>query len=359
MIILIQKYFLMLQKYNIKNIYNLKDKNLLHYNMETLIFNIDSRSRDISIYPTHSKFKYDLSEKGSSTIKNVVEMKISSIEFPNTSHFFNYTNGNTSFKIDDVEYKLDDGNYNTDDIITALNDKTSDTIDFTINKNTGKIKITTTSTKEFDFSNNTDYQSLGSLLGFKKNTYTINGSTTAENIPNIIGENYFFLKINDYGHIENNGKKYMLKLLMISPKYEMTFESRKNYVSKIYKFKQPTNINTLDIEIVDYLNNNISLNGVQFSFTLELTIVNNNLLKKYHELSFHSGELLELMLHDNMLEFYNRENEENKKEKKNLFLSNNVGNQLLNDMNQMNLKKQNDLSSRNNLKSLNSFKFKY
>lgn len=327
--------------------------------METLIFNIDSRSRDTTSYPTNSKFKYDLSEKGSSKVKNVVEMKISSIEFPNTSHFFNSTYGNTSFKIDGTSYTIDDGNYNSDDIVTAINDKMPSGVEFTLNKNTGKLTITTNTSREFDFSNSTDYHSLGFLLGFKENTYTINGTKVSENIPNVIGENYFFLKLNDYGYIENNGKKYMLKLIMISPKYEMTFESRRNYVTKTYKFKQPTDINTLDIEIVDYLNNNVSLNGVQFSFTLELTVVNNNLLKKYHELSFHSGELLELMLHDNMLEFYNRENEESKKEKKKLFLSNNVGNQLLNDMNQMNLKKQNDLSSRNNLKSLESFKFNY
>jgi hypothetical protein len=321
--------------------------------METFIYNIDSRTRNTTLYPNNSKFKYDFATNNNSgKLKNVIELKISSIEFPNTSHFFNAaTYGNTTFTIDGTTITIADGNYNSDDLMTAINDALPSGDSIALDKNTGKVTITTGSSKDFDFSNTTDYYSLGFLLGFKNNTYTINTTQESENLPNCIGEQYFLLKINDYGYIENNGKKYMSKIIMTSPKYEMTFDSRNSYVTKTYKFHQPTDIRTLDIEIVDYLGNNISLNGAQFSFTLEATVVHNSLLKKYHELSFHSGELLELMLHDNMLEFYDRENKDSKNQN-NFFDHSTVNNPLLSQMNSNNIQYQRKLSSNVNMNNV-------
>jgi len=43
-----------------------------------------------------------------------------------------------------------------------------------------------------------------------------------------------------------------------------------DYINKEYRFRQPTNIQKLSIELVDYLGNSIDLNGFDWSFTLEL-----------------------------------------------------------------------------------------
>lgn len=334
--------------------------------MNTHIFNIDSRNRDKTQYENDSEFEYILSDNQSGKIKNVVEIKISSIELPNVSHFFNKdAYGNTTFDIytgsDKVTITVPNGNYNSDEIISTINDLIEDagiaTVEFSVNNNTGKVTITVTATHTFDFSNTTDYRSLGEALGFEDSIFEIEkeddesfNTKVSENIPNVIGEHYYLLQVNDYGHIKNLDKRYMSKIVLLRPKYEMTFDSRTRFVTKAYKFKQPTNIDKLNIKLVDYLGNDIHLNGVQFSFTIELTVIHNSLLKKYHELSHYSGDLLEIMLHDNMLEFYNRENNNSKQK---------IGNTLMNNMHSINNNNETTALNKNNLDDLKPFKFNY
>jgi hypothetical protein len=306
--------------------------------METHIYNIDSRYRDTSIYSLNSEFEYDFSTTQNGKIKNVVEINISSIELPNVSKFFNSIHGNTTLIIDNITYTIDDGNYNSSDILSVINELIPATIEFTVDTNTGKVTITTTDTHVFNFINDTDYPSLGETLGFTDLFFSIESSTKeSTNIPNVIGENYYFLKINDYGNIINNDNKYMSKIVLLNPKYEMTFDSRSKFVTKSHKFKQPVDINKINIQLVDYLNNHVHLHGVQFSFTIEFKVINNKILKKYHELSFHSGELLELMLNDHMLEYYNRENNNNAFK---------TGETLLNNMHTLTVNEQNKISGK-------------
>ena len=324
--------------------------------METLIYNIDSRIVNMT---GDTVFTYDLNKYSTGKIKNAVEIKVSSIEYPNTSHFINSTKGNNTFTVDGTTITLPDGNYTTDDIVTELNSLlTGEGVTLTIDINTGKITFTFAGTKDFDFSNTTEYKSLGASLGFSEDTYTGTSTFSTENIPDITGENYFFLKINDYGHIENKGKRYLAKVLNITPKYALNFDGQNSYVSKVYKFRQPVDITVLNIELRDYLNNLINLNGLPLSFTLEIKVITNKALKKYHELTNFSGELLELILHDNMLEYYTRENEDKKKEKK-MFLNNNVGNDLLHYMHNDSNNDINQMNTKHNKPSDNDYKFKY
>ena len=120
--------------------------------METLIFNIDSRHRDVSKYPSQTDFTIDLNEN----IKNVAFIKLSSVEYGNTSHVFNSTKKNNSFVIDDSTITVPDGNYNSDEIITKINELIIDagilTIEFSLDSNSGKTTITVTDDHIFDFS---------------------------------------------------------------------------------------------------------------------------------------------------------------------------------------------------------------
>ena len=206
--------------------------------METQIYNIDSRYRDTTLYTKNSEFQYDFSNSQSGEIKNVVEINISSIELPNVSHFFTAARGNTSFSIDGTTYTIADGNYNSSDILSAINALVPPSVEFTVDVNTGKVKITTTSTHVFLFSNDTEYDSLGLSLGFIDLFFELaSTSKTSTNIPNVIGEHYYFLQVNDYGNIINKDKKYKSKIILLNPKYEMTLDSRSRFVTKSYKFK--------------------------------------------------------------------------------------------------------------------------
>ena len=277
--------------------------------METLIYNIDSRHRDFSKYPSETDFTIDLNEN----VKNVAAIKLSSVEYGNTSHVFSSSKGNNSFIIDDTTISFLDGNYNSDEIITAINESIIDsgitTIEFSLNSITGKTTITVTDDHVFDFSNTTDYKSLGECLGFTDTIFNLlatTGTKVSTNIMNVIGEHYFFLKINDYGKVYHNDKKYFCKMIINAPKYEVVYETRNRYVTKEVEFRQPTNIQRLEIKIEDTFGNIVDQNGIEISFTLELKVIRNDVLKRYKSLTFYSKDVMKIMLYDKMLDYYNK-----------------------------------------------------
>ena len=301
--------------------------------MNNYSLNIDSRFRDTSTYSSASEFSYVIPDIIDS--KNVIKLKISSIEFPNTSYVFNSLKENNFFKINDTTYLIDEGNYNTDDIITEINNKMPTGITFSIDKNTGKISVATASygsTVNFDFTGGKEYKSLGKLLGFSEDTYSTEGTLTAENLPSVVGEHYYFIKVNDLGTIYNKNYRYMSKIVVTAPLYEKSFDSRKRYVNKVVHMNQPTKLSKLDISLHDYKNNLLNLNGIDFSFTLELTVINNLVLKKFKELTFFSEELLDIILREKMLEFFVKETEDNVDENKLVFNNSNISNVSLMEM---------------------------
>jgi hypothetical protein len=89
----------------------------------------------------------------------------------------------------------------------------------------------------------------------------------AQKIFNTAGENYIFFKVNDWGYIDFFNQKIFAKILLTTglgnPKLD-------DYVNKEYRFRQPQNIQKLDIELIDFLGNPVDLNGFNFSFTIEL-----------------------------------------------------------------------------------------
>jgi hypothetical protein len=328
--------------------------------METRIFNIDSRNRDKTTYTSTSQFKYDIADDGSSKIKNVLKLEIKNVIFPMTFHHINSVKYNNYINIDGVDYSISSGTYSTANLISALNTATSSVsgLTFSYDVNTQKTTITTSSSLTFTFTNNTSYDSLGTILGFTSNTYTINGTKVSENVLEQFERNSFFLKINDFGEIKNKGKNYIAKIITYpfeSTKYKA---SKIDLISKEFNFSQPTDIRVLDIDIVDHLNNNVSLNGGNFSFTIEITSINNSLLKKYHELNFEitkNGGLKEMILYDYALKFFKKENNKSKHKDSNFFNHNSVGNSFLNHMNENNLQFQQKVSTSNNLKNVDSW----
>ena len=55
-------------------------------------------------------------------------------------------------------------------------------------------------------------------------------------------------------------------------------------IYKTHKFRQPTDVKSLEIELVDYNGNRMNVNGIDFSFTLEFGIIYAEELYK-HKLS--------------------------------------------------------------------------
>ena len=81
----------------------------------------------------------------------------------------------------------------------------------------------------------------------------------------MFNEHYALLKVNDWGFINFFEKPILAKII-----FSTCFNNGKvdQYVNNEYIFRQPTDINKLDIELLDYLGNNMDLNVKDFSFTI-------------------------------------------------------------------------------------------
>lgn len=298
--------------------------------METKIYNIDSINRNIVSYPNSNNFTYTVESTLTTTKnnidstikrvepfneKNIIEMKILSIEIPNTVYFINSTRGNNTFTIDSTIYTIEDRSYTLSELITAINAATSGIVTFTFTLlDNRKILITTNTSRTILFPViTTGYKTLGEILGFTNTSYTFPSTITSENTSTIPIEKYFFLRLNNLGNISNNNTNYVAKIIPDTSKQYDNFSSQTsyNFISNNIKLDQPEDIQNLKISLEDYKGNLISLNGSDFSFTFELVIVNNSILKNYEQIRFYSEPVMERILQAKMLAYYEKQTDNN------------------------------------------------
>ena len=225
--------------------YNLK----MTYNTKTLIANVNNNFSDLSFY-----FVNNNEQTWNDTTNTLTNLLDKSYLLANdfiTANMY----------------------YDTTYIPNLNKDIASFDIDFATNSMTGSIDV-----------NSPSYPSVGYYLGYRPvgTNFVLSSSwddtesiLMATKVFNTTGNNYLFLRINDWGFFDFFNRKVFTKVLL-SSSYGNTTLGYGNYlltdnrINTEYVFRQPTNIKRLDIELVDYLGNTIDLNGVDFSFTLEL-----------------------------------------------------------------------------------------
>jgi hypothetical protein len=263
--------------------------------MENILINIDSRFRNKNIYPNSGKFTFNLGEK----IKNVTYIRLSSVEIPNLYFTFSDAKDNSKFIIttnnNGYNIHIEEGFYDSCQLLQNIQELLEPIPgNHTIKLNLANGYVTFESDTDFsiDFSNNGIYPSLGYQLGFRNNNYNsqskiVNGTVIkyikGESQLDVIGDNYLFLKVNDYGLIYNfrnsdnittneNVNTYLGKVIMSVNKTEKNFDNN-NFITKKHIFRQPNNISKFDIELLDPLNRIVDLVYMDFSFTLEVGVI--------------------------------------------------------------------------------------
>ena len=247
--------------------------------MDNIIININSRFVDLNKYSA-SNFVYHLEEE----LKNVIYIKIGSIEVPTSFYNFLESKKNISFKISDGVNEdtitLIEGNYTSDslllyvqDILDVINTNRNQDYKIELNINNGKIKFTNINNFSIDFNNNSELDSLGIHLGFTKENYS-GKSIEADNVIRLNTPLYFFLKINDFDNIQDHYvKNAFAKIIQTTGSYDLTVEGKSEYVSKDLVFRSPINLNRLEIKLVDWYDRILDLNGYNLSLTLEIGYV--------------------------------------------------------------------------------------
>jgi len=257
--------------------------------------------------------------------KNAISIKLTSFEMPNIFWNFLASRGNTSFLIrkngTTTWYKvtIPDGYYQTIDqlataVQSALKGLTSvqDYDKFTCYAQDGFCYIGNSTSTAYDFDFTTSpftynssstgtvvqtqlFETLGDMLGFDiTNTYTnITMNSTAlfgSYGLDVNPDHYIYLKINDYSTVTPqsiNDTYYSVfsKIPITITKGLMIIDNDStNSTTREYRFLQPTNIQQLEIQLLDMTGAEIVLRG-NFSMTLEIEeVVSHSLYEKLREL---------------------------------------------------------------------------
>ena len=249
-----------------------------------------------------------------SEIKNVLSMRLVSIEIPNSWYLFSSIKKNNSFII---EFNLDgektnydiiipDGNYDSDTLQHYLNatyfcesglETPLKNIRFNINNYNLKtsfeiVENEETETDNFNFSlkfiqniNQNAMNTLGWTLGFRLGSYlNIHEKICSEGLFDAGGDRYIYLCINDYQYNSNTSntvcfdksvlnEDVLAKIPMINGKFSLIVNDNNNSLAKIRRYNGPINLSRLQIKIIDKFGTVIDLNNMDYSLTLELELL--------------------------------------------------------------------------------------
>lgn len=261
--------------------------------MENLIFNINSLHRDKSKFAKPNKFEIELPSK----IKNIIYLKMTSVELPYVFYNFHEDRNNVSFTIRHTNntltdtITLDNGNYTSDLLVDFITNKlnvinTSRGTNFALSLSfvTGKLTFTNSTQFTLDFSRtgNTKYEGINHYLGFINESYT-GTSIIADSVLNIVGNHYAFIKINNISNvIDPKVNNIFAKIILDTERYNIYYEGNDKFVSKTKQFRKPENFNKISIEVVDYNGELLDLGIQNFSLTIELGYIYD--LKLYQQI---------------------------------------------------------------------------
>lgn len=157
---------------------------------------------------------------------------------------------------------------------------------------------------------------------------------------------YFFLRINDFGNITNytgnptkaqiaagtgavtNGNTIRYVAKIVVEKLDGVNQYNYRIITSNIKFDQPIDIQYLKISLEDSIGNVIPLAADHdiYSFTLELKVITNSILKNFDQIRFYSEPVMERLLQSKMLAYFEKQldNDTNNK------LTSNYNNNLVN-----------------------------
>lgn len=274
--------------------------------VKTWVLNIDSRFRDQAQSVSSTDFFIRLPR----TYKNVIVLKLSSVELPNTWYAFSDARGDTSFKINTSDVTIPEGNYDPATLSTTLQSSISSAgfpnIDVSWSMHTGKMSIYADPSSGPNFelhfqsaqscgnapikssSSYTPYSAgLGYMMGFTAPNYSGNNTYTGENVIDTLRDNYVLLQLPELEMMMDSytyggaSVRAFAKIIVDVDKNALIYVNAGDAITRNITFPQPTNLAGFRVRLVDAYGNPIQLNA-DFSFTLEIQeVVSTKVYEKY------------------------------------------------------------------------------
>jgi hypothetical protein len=248
-----------------------------------------------------------------SEIKNVVSMRLVSIEIPNSWYLFSKLKKNNVFEIIICEnetcccftIEVPEGNYDSETLEEYLNsnyfynsgvENCLKYLKFSINHYNHKSKFEvielcefekkhiTFSIKFVESSSQNIMNTFGWIIGFRAANYVNVTELESEGLFDAGGDRYIYLCINDFQYNSNSSnlvcfdkstlnEDVIAKIPMINGKLSLIVNDNNSALSKIRLYNGPVNLSRLQIKIIDRFGSVIDLNNMDFSLTLELQIL--------------------------------------------------------------------------------------
>jgi len=300
--------------------------------------NIDSRFRT-SYTDTTTDFDFRFAH----TYKNVISVRVASIELPNIAYQFSPLRHNTSFKITAYDnsgversttISITPGNYSSVYLEQEIQSKldefkymTGIYINYTINPVSVRSKFELIGTSPLpvtdetpptnppskpliiDFSNDNtcgrrcDF-GLGYYLGFRCLKYVVapvtdkplSGFTLmSESLVDVVGDLYLLLHVGDFHNVEHKtGDNYiqcMTKIIIREERGTVTYDDGSTLMNNQVILPSPIDLKQISIRLSDAYDQPIDLMDMNWSLTLEIIEVQNIRLYEFYRNYLWSGKL--------------------------------------------------------------------
>ena len=297
------------------NLNNLKRKTILQTIVINTLFREDyfnTNSTDFSIVLPYY-------------FKNVLSLRLSSLQLPNVIYSISQYVGNNTFFVEEETTGLTgtitfpDGNYNDiHDFCSLLQSEINtqlgiplDRFMVTYNTNSNQITISNT-TYNFTLIFNTPietilnkcrksfipsdgqrvqkcieleqiYKNFGWIIGFRDESYTGSDSYTTEGVYNGAYPNYIYFTLNDFNNSQAQnvfgmysksiiGDNILGMIPITSSSFYVNFNNGNDLIEKRREYFGPVRIQRLKIKLLNQYGDVINLNNMDYSFSLELEI---------------------------------------------------------------------------------------
>ena len=289
------------------------DLNSIKRVTQLLNLNINSYFRNNYYQSSPTDFLYNLPVE----IKNVLSIRLVSIEIPNSWYIFSSKKKNNTFyvsihdknKKSNKEYLIEipDGNYDFENLENYLNsnyfyesgiDHPLAKIKFSINPHSLKstFEVLDDEIKDDNYTINLKFSSdinqniintAGWILGFRVANYLSIDKVTSEGLFDAGGDRYVYLSITDFQYNNNTSnivcfdknilnEDVIAKIPMENGKLSLVINDNYNNLAKIRRYNGPINLSKIQIKLLDQFGYIIDLNNMDFSMTLELELLYEN-----------------------------------------------------------------------------------
>lgn len=265
------------------------------------ILNVDSRFRESG--GSSSNFYFRLL----SPVKNVLRIRITSIEIPNSYYIFSKLRRNVALRIlygpslaSIFQVTLSDGNYSAYDMVDALNAILSagglSWMRMSFDLITGKFTFTGSQVFAVDtaidgvspavtWNRPFDY-GLGYNMGFSRGIFDAAGPdasgnflATSDQFSYFAGDIYALLKLNDFECVRQtiDGSDFtaLAKIIITEPKNYMAYDDYASQHAKEVVFPTPQDLSRLHVQLLDPYGEPIQMVSSQFSFSIEVLEIMN------------------------------------------------------------------------------------